>query len=206
MSVRQVENLVAHGKLTSPARGLIDPSSVDRFVVLHGRSRSRPWSMPTAWGAVALLSGAAAAWMGQSQRSRLKGRLREASADAVVAQTRARAATARYAGHPSAVTRLRAEIVDTGATSTRLGLTPSADVDGYVNDEALPELTRRFALVRDDSGQFTLRATTFPIEVVSELAAGADVLAALDLAESLDVRERQTGLGALAAALEALHG
>lgn len=55
-------------------------------------------------------------------------------------------------------------------------------------------------------GRIVLRATGFPIPTVRELADIGVVLAALDLAESLDVRERRAGLDALTDALEQLRG
>lgn len=64
----------------------------------------------------------------------------------------------------------------------------------------------RHGLIRDDTGNVTLRATSADLEVVRELISASDVLAALDLAESLDVRERRAGMIALERALEAFRG
>lgn len=58
---------------------------------------------------------------------------------------------------------------------------------------ALDALVTRHGLVHDDAGPFTLRATGMPLDVVAEIARAAPVLAALDLAESLDVRDRRRG-------------
>ncbi len=196
VSSRQVRHLAASGELRLLARGVVDEASVDRLLAVRGGSHRRAWSEQTAWGAVALLSGAEAAWMGESQRSRLKGRLRALSAAELVGLARGRAKARRYAGHGSTAARLRAEIIDTTEVAANLGLAETSAVDGYVEVEALEELVTRHGLIRDDSGIYTLRATTMDLAVVKELAQGT-VLAALDLAESLDVRERRVGLAGL---------
>ncbi|MGH3615197.1 MAG: hypothetical protein ACRDRK_21895 [Pseudonocardia sp.] len=64
----------------------------------------------------------------------------------------------------------------------------------------------RHALMSDDNGRFTLRVTVMDRDTVRELAEVSTALAALDLAESLDAREGQIGLDALAEALERLRG
>lgn len=200
VSSRQVRHLAASGELRLLARGVVDEASVDRLLAVRSGSHRRAWSEQTAWGAVALLSGLEATWMGESQRSRLKGRLRALSAAALVGLARGRAEATRYAGHASTAVRIRAEVIDTTDAATRLGLVETSAVDGYVGAESLDDLVARHGLIRHDSGTYTLRATTMDLIVVQELAQGF-VLAALDLAESLDVRERRVGLDALDDAL-----
>jgi hypothetical protein len=205
VSERQVRHLAASGELRLLARGAIDEGSVDRLLAVRGQSHRRAWSTATAWAAIALLSGVDAAWLGDSQRSRLKGRLRALSAEQLVERARDRAVTSRYAGHASTAVRLRAQVVDTTAAAARLGLAETPAVDGYVAADELDELVRRHALIRDDSGTYTLRATTMDLAVVQALAQGT-VLAALGLAESLDIRERRVGLDALDRVLADFHG
>ena len=205
VSSRQVRHLAASGELRLLARGVVDEVSVDRLLAVRSGSHRRAWSEQTAWGAVALLSGTDAAWMGESQRSRLKGRLRALSAAELVGQARGRAEASLYAGHASTAARLRAEVIDTTEAATRLGLVETSAIDGYVGAESLIELVMRHGLIRDDAGSYTLRATTMDLAVVAELAQGI-VLAALDLAESLDVRERRAGLDALDNALVGFRG
>ncbi|GAA4847145.1 hypothetical protein GCM10023221_27330 [Luteimicrobium xylanilyticum] len=205
VSTRQIQHLVAQGKLASPARGVIDTDSVDRFLATHGTERQRVWSEATAWGAVAILSGRPASWLGESQRSRLKGRLRGLAATEMVPRARDRADVMRYAGHSAALARLRDAIVDTSRAADRLGLAGTNNVDGYVSTEQRAQLVTKFALTPDITGRITLRCTTFPITTVRDLADTGVALAALDLAESLDVRERRAGLDGLTAALERLR-
>ncbi len=205
VSSRQVRHLAASGDLRLLARGVVDEASVDRLVVVRSGSHRRAWSEQTAWGAVALLSGADAAWMGESQRSRLKGRLRALSAAELVGLARGRAEASRYAGHASTATRLHADVIGTAEAAERLGLAETSAVAGYVAADSLNELVTRHGLLRDDGGNYTLRATTLDLAMVKDLAHGT-ALAALDLAESLDVRERRVGLDALDDALARFRG
>jgi hypothetical protein len=205
VSSRQVRHLAASGELRVLARGVVDEASVERLLAVRSGSHRRAWSEQTGWGAVALVSGADAAWMGESQRSRLKGRLRSLSAAELVALARGRAETSRFAGHASTATRLRAEVIHTTAAATKLGLAETSAVDGYVAADSLDELVTRHGLIRDDGGNYTLRATRMDLEVVKDLAQGT-VLAALGLAESLDVRERRVGLNTLDDALDRFRG
>lgn len=206
VSTRQVQHLTAQGDLRLLARGIIDETSIDRYLVTRGDSRRRAWSESTAWGAVALLSGRVPTWVGESQRSRLKARLRPLSAGELVGRARERAEVERYAGHASTVARLRSELIDTTQGAAKLGLAEVASVDGYLVKGQLEAAIARHRLVRDDGGQFTLRVTSMGLDVVGELAEAGTVLAALDLAESLDVRERQVGLDRLDEALGRFRG
>ncbi len=204
VTVRRVQHLAATGVLRSLARGVIDETSVDRYLAGRAGFRWRPWSEPTAWAAADLLSGRDAEWMGDSQRSRLKSRLRTLSAGELAGRARGRAVVWRYTGHPSTAGRLRGQVVE--PSTAALGLTATAAVDGYVAADALDALVARHGLVRDDAGPFTLRATGMPLAVVAAVAQAGPVLAALDLAGSLDVRERRAGGDALTGALERFRG
>jgi hypothetical protein len=99
-----------------------------------------------------------------------------------------------------------AEVIDTSRAAAALGLADGTSVDGYLATSELTALVARHALALDDNGRVTLRATTFNLDTIRELATMSTALAALDLAESLDARERQTGFDALTTALDRLHG
>lgn len=206
VSTRQVQHLIAQGELTALARGAIESESIDRFLAVRGERRTRAWSPETAWGAIAILSGLEASWMGGTQRSRLKARLRSLSATDLVDRARDRADALRYTGHSSVAERLRGAIVDTNSTRSRLGLAEANTVDGYVAANDLGDLERKFGLAPDTNGLITLRTTSFPIYTITRIAEAGTVLTALDLAGSLEVRERTAGLDALTDALEKLRG
>lgn len=206
VSTRQVQHLVVRGELRQVARGVLDGASVERLAAVRGGSHRRAWSEATAWGAVSLLSGSGAEWMGDTQRSRLRSRLRALDALALVERARERADVTRYRAHPSAGKYILGELVISGDASSRLGLVEANNIDGYLTAADVAGVVLRHGLIRDDEGRVALRATTMNLDVVRDLAQTSVVLAALDLAESLDVRERRAGLGALDLALEAFRG
>jgi hypothetical protein len=206
VSTRQVQYLVARGELRQVARGVLDDTSIERYVAVRGGSRRRAWAEATAWGAVALLSGADAEWMGDTQRSRLRSRLRRLDAAELVERARDRAEVTRYRAHSSAGRYLLGELVYAADAGSRLGLAETDNVDGYLASEDVNGLVSRHGLIRDDEGRVTLRATTMDLGVVRDLAKRSAVLAAIDLAESLAVRERRAGLDGLDRALEAFRG
>lgn len=206
VSTRQVQHLVARGELRSLARGVVDETSVERLLAVRRGSHTRAWAESTAWAAVALLSGREAGWLGESQRSRLRGRLRGLGAEELVERARGRASVTRYVAHRSAGERLRAELVDTTSAAERLGLAATNAIDGYLATTDLKAAAARHGLIRDDTGSVTLRATSMDLDVVRDVVSAGDVLAALDLAESLDVRERRAGVDALDRALGEFRG
>jgi len=206
VSTRQVQHLVARGELRSLARGVVDETSVERLLAVRRSSHTRAWAESTAWAAVALLSGQEAGWLGESQRSRLRGRLRGLGAEEVVERARGRAIVSRFVAHRSAGERLLAELVDTSSAAERLGLAATNAIDGYLATTEVNAVVSRHGLIRDDTGSVTLRATTRDLDVVRDLVSAGDVLAALDLAESLDVRERRAGIDALDRALGEFRG
>lgn len=206
VSTRQVQHLAASGELRVVARGLVDRTSLDRYLAARPASRRRAWSERTAWAAVALLSVRPAPWLGESQRSRLRATLRGMTADELLGRTRDRARAGWYAGHTSATARLRRDVVDTSAGALILGLTEADRLNGYLATADLAAVTSRHALLSDPGGRIVLRTTTHDLGLVAELAAADVVLSALDLAESLDPRERQIGLDGLAGALGRFRG
>ncbi|WP_141538657.1 helix-turn-helix domain-containing protein [Isoptericola jiangsuensis] len=206
VSTRRVQHLVASGHLRQVARGVVDEASVERLLAVRGASHVRAWSELTAWGAVAILSGAEADWMGERQRARLRARLRTITAGDLVERARNRAVVARYRAHPSSGRHLRAEIVHAAGLAGRLGLAETNAVDGYLAAKDVSGVVRRHGLMRDDEGRVTLRATTVDLDIVHDLIDRGTVLAALDLAESLDVRERRAGLDAIGDVLEGFRG
>jgi hypothetical protein len=206
VSTRQVQHLVARGELRQLARGVIDETSVERLLAVRQGSHKRAWSEATAWGAVSLLSGGDAEWMGETQRSRLRSRLRGLSATELVERARQRADVTRYRAHSSAGRHLLGILVYATNVAGRLGLAETNDVDGYIAAADVASVVRNHGLIRDDEGPVTLRATTMDLGIVRGLANRSVVLAGLDLAESLDTRERRAGLDALDRALEAFRG
>jgi len=207
VSPRHVQRLVAGGDLTAIGTDRIDAGSVAQWLAQREGRRVRAWEEPTAWAAVALLEGLPAPWLGQPQQSRLRSTLRNLDGAGLAARARNRADVLRYHAHPRALGRLAREMVASGATGSVGELTAAGDrLDGYVADAALAGLVSRFRLESDPGGGVVLRATDMNLDLVAALARGhGRVLAGLDLAGSIDVRERSTGRRILDRALAALR-
>lgn len=102
--------------------------------------------------------------------------------------------------------RLGTEVVDSGTSRGLSDLGDGVDdvVDGYVAASAVDSVADRHVLSTDRTGDLdvVLRATSFDLDVVRRIAEADEVLAGLDLATSLDVRERSAGVAVLADRLE----
>lgn len=207
VSVRQVQRLVKSGDVVSVGVDRVDAESVYRLQRERAGHRRRAWEEATAWGAIGLLSGVQVDWVGQAQRSRLKARLRLIEADVLVSAVRNRAIVHRFTAHRAAVTGLEQQLVASGGRAAFGDLTAatSTGVDGYIATTDLDRLVDEFVLATDGAGDVdvTVRTTSFDFAIVVAIAATGDTLAAVDLATSLDSRERAAGLGILTGQLEA---
>lgn len=205
VSVQHVRRLVDSGELSKVARGLIDRKSLDRYQLEHRQSRTRVWAEHTAWGAMTLLSGHDANWLGATQASRVRRTLREMTEPAeLIARTRDRARVHSYTAHTAALPRLRDKLAVTDlATLGIVDSTPDSGVDGYLATEALDSTVKALGLRADAGGNVTIRVTSFDFAVVSHLIANGRIVAAVDAAISVNPRIRGVGERALADVLDA---
>lgn len=199
LSTRQVANLVRSGALTGLTRGVLDATSVDHYDAID-RTGTQAWAERTAWAAVALLSRAEVVEVSPTVRSRLRRGLAGMTPAQVVERARNRASVTRWSAHPSTLRRLAAHVVEPSAVGLGLAAAARGRLDGYVGAADLGALVAEHGLRRDEDGPLTLRATTTDLRTVRTLAEHP-VLAALDLAASLDPRERSAGLRGLERAL-----
>jgi hypothetical protein len=213
ISVRQVQRLALSGALTQVGTvgrtKLIDAGSVQR-VKAQGLRRGRPWSTKTIAAALDLLAQGDTTRLSSIERKRLRGRLATMSAEDLVRATRFRADVRRYRASASFLDRVRSELALTGAAAidndiavaSEFGLARSANVtvEGYVDSKAADRLIRACHLVEDARGNVTLRVTA-----IDSLQTTNAIAVALDLAESLDPRERSAGLTFLRRRLETLQ-
>lgn len=202
IEARQVRALGEAGSITRVARGIFDRTSVERYRAERGAHRTRTWAEHTAWGAIAMLSGAAPLGLGDVQAHRLRATLRDVTDPAeLTVRLRDRATVATCSGHRSVVERVREELVVPGRE--RLGLVQDEKVvDGYIHKDHVADLVRRYRLVEDPTGPITLRYTGMDIKFVKYLARFNRTLAAVDAATSLDPRERGVGEQTLTSRLE----
>ncbi len=131
-------------------------------------------------------------------------------AEDLVRATSGRAEVSRYRASRSFLDRIRQSIELTGSSAVdarrdvagRFGLASAQRdaVDGYADRATTQHLIDRYHLVEDAGGNVTLRVADC-WKASGDVA--ADVVVALDLAESLDVRERSAGLALLTDRLEA---
>ena len=131
-------------------------------------------------------------------------------AEDLVRATSGRAEVRRYRASSSFLDRIRQSVTLTGSAAVDarrdvaglFGLASAQRdaVDGYVDRATVRHLVDLYHLVEDVGGNVTLRvADTW--NAVGDVA--DDVVVALDLAESLDVRERSAGLALLRTRLAA---
>ncbi len=202
VSQRHVNRLVADGQLDVVRKvagaNLLDPASVQRLGQTV-KNRGRVWSESTSWAALALLSGQQGVWLAPSQVTRLKHRLRKMDADDVQYFTRKRATTRRFRLTPGARDRFVAEVVATGTTALEhgnqlreFGLSLARrNVEGYVLEEDIESLVEEFSMMHDPEGNVILRGVTIGDAFIGDTAPVAAV--AVDLMDSLDIRERAAG-------------
>ena len=193
VEARQVRVLAETGSITRVARGIFDRMSVERYRAERGSGRTRTWAERTAWGAIAMLSGAAPLDLGDVQTYRLRAALLEITDPAELAmRLRDRATVTTWSGHRSVVERVREELVIPGRK--RLGLVEDDTiVDGYIHADRIADAVRRYRLSEDTTGSITLRYTDMDIDFITYLATFNRTLAAVDAATSLNPRERGVG-------------
>lgn len=205
---RHVARLGGLGHLRYVGRGLVERASVVEDLQEREYSRTRAWDEETAWAAVALLSGIKVDWLGQTQTSRLRSRLRriaenDVGAHELIGRTRNRADIRTYESHGFLAARLRKEVVAVSRRGLGLSDARKEHVDGYINHAHLGELEKRYGLQRDVRGLMTLRATTFDLRTIKRITTkGNGALAALDASGSRDAREHGVGSRALTTYLE----
>jgi hypothetical protein len=202
VSTRHARRLADSGAVSRVARGLLDRASVDRYLQSQRQGRTRAWAEHTAWGAVAILAGRDAGWLGDTQASRLRHALREITdADDLLTRVRDRAEVRYFEAHRAALPRLRAVVTTTDMGL--LGITDAVDesLDGYLAAGDLDDLVHSLGLRAEAAGSVTLRVTGFDFDLVRELV-GTSVVAALDSATSTDPRLRGVGHRVLSELLE----
>lgn len=206
VSMRQVQRLTASGALSQSGNvgrsHLIDAQSVHRLKV-RGAGRGRPWESETIAATIELLTDGETARLTSFARGRLRHRLSGMLADQLVRATRMRADVRRYRSSVSFFEQVKGAVIPTGSAAVdsdftlarKFGLAGSNRdiVDGYLDEKSAQRLVRECHLAEADDGNVTLRVTK-----IEALPRASAVLVALDLAESLDTRDRSAGLAYLA--------
>lgn len=202
VSQRQARNLAAHGEIGLITRGVVDAESVSIFLRNRGQVARRVWSEETAWAAIGLLAGEDISWLGATQASRLRKQVSGMDAAELTSRIRNRATIHRFDGHRSVTSRVAEQLVSGAAL---IGdLTVERGVDGYLDEDRLADLVDRLRLRTAGNGAITIRATHHLSEAENIAARDTELLAAVDLATSVDAREREAALTVLADRVAAL--
>ena len=214
ISLRRVQEFVESQQLDARMVGgryLVEAQSVARIGQLT-RGVGRAWSPGTAWAALATLSGQPVDWLAAAQMSRVRHRLRRASADEVQGLARFRAAVHRFDASDDVVIEMRNRMVATGLSAIdgeesqdRFGLAsaPQRGVDGYLATDDLARTVAELHLIADPRGELIVRAVKSV--AAGAFAAGDTPLAAVavDLMDSLDSRAASAGRRTLEGLLRA---
>ncbi len=203
VSVHEARRLARAGDLLIVERVgqamLLDVASVHR-AASRSRIRGRLWEPRTAWAAVDLLNGGTAAWISYAARYKLRTKLATLSAEQFNALARRRAVALDFRASVSYLAEIQQALVPSGVADTQrsdvdFGLAGGGErVEGYTDATGLAEVLVAFDLRADTAGNVTVHETGF----TDGLSAGSSAaLTALDLSDSLDVRERSAGLRVL---------
>lgn len=187
-----------------------------RKALISGGAKSRAMTARTAWAAAALADGGQATWITASERTRLRGRLRQ-HGDVTALATYQRWLTSRQAS----VTRYRVAdrdladllhadgVVATGLTAARaydLGLGTSGQADIYVTRDLARRLVKDFFLIASDQGNLTVRVVdgTWHLDAARQVngqLVTPRLITAMDLLAQRDARSSASGRDLLATTL-----
>jgi hypothetical protein len=212
VGTRQVQRLAATGAITQVGSigrvKLLDAHSVQRLK-LQKTGRGRPWTQASIELALVLLTKGDTHLGTTIERSRTRKRLMNITAEELVQAMRRRAVVRRYRASESFLDQVTARVMLTGASAIDsnyqlaqefgLAMKASDSVDGYISEKSVRQLTKSCQLVEDATGNVTLRETDMKVLLKGNFQS---LIVALDLAGSLDARQRAAGLRFITELLE----
>lgn len=226
VSTQRVSALCSNHLLTTYAFGsrkiLISLDSVNRYKQQNSKS-GRAYAPTLAFAALFMLSGCEVSWINRQQKYRIETYLQSITQQELVNRSKNRAKTMEYWCRKSRLAELSKHLILSAATGnmhTQFQLTQTDEIEGYVSSNNLGDLINKFHLKKSEDGadssiiNVRLRiiddSEVFDFirqNVSSNITEGTQessaksfmpiAVCAADLAESLDVRERQTGLNML---------
>lgn len=215
VSTRQVQRLAANGTIAQVGSvgrvKLLDARSIQQLKI-RKTGRGRPWSQESIELALEFLHTGDSTSGTSVERARTRKRLATISAEGLVQAMRRRAVVWRYRASESFLEQVAQAVTLTGTSAVdadaalahEFGLAGAAgkSVDGYISEKAAKQLIRATHLVEDANGNVTLRVTDMKILLKGQFEF---LVVALDLSESLDARQRATGLTYLESQLKAFR-
>lgn len=209
----RVRALIRTGHLKAVRHGrdwLIDEQSLELLVNRPRPATHRPFSARVAWAAAQEAAGATSPWVSSSERSRVRGRLRDGSSTDVWRARLARRSAyfQRYRIHSENLALLRNDDRAHESGFAR-GVTPDLEVVGgshllWCACGDLDDLVRAHGLLMSSSPNVALRCLPKSVD----LEAGVRVpplIAAADLCDEGDARSVRAGERLLAQAIESFE-
>lgn len=225
VSTQRVSALCSNHLLTTYTFGsrkiLISLDSVNRYKQQNSKS-GRLYAPTLAFAALFMLSGCEVSWINRLQKYRIEAYLRSITPQDLVNRSKNRAKTMEYWCRKSRLAELSNHLILSAATGnmhSQFQLTQTDKIEGYVSSNNLGDLINKFHLKKSEDGidssiiNVKLRVIDFKVfdfirqNSSSRITEGTQessvksfmpiAVCAADLAESLDVRERQAGLNKL---------
>lgn len=226
VSTQRVSTLCSNRSLTAYTFGsrkiLISLDSVNRYKQQNSKS-GRAYAPSLAFATLFMLSGCEVSWINRQQKYRIEAYLRSISPQELVSRSKNRAKTMEYWCRKSRLAELSKHLILSAATGnmhSQFQLTQTDKIEGYVSSNNLGDLINKFHLkksedgvdssiinlrlrVIEDSEVFDFISQNVSSRITEETRATSIksfmpiAVRAADLAESLDVRERQAGLSKL---------
>ena len=223
VSTQRVSTLCSNHLLTTYTFGrrkiLISLDSVNRYKQQNYKS-GRAYAPSLAFAALFMLSGCEVSWINRQQKYRIEAYLRSITPQELVNRSKNRAKTIEYWCRKSRLAELSNHLILSAATgnmSSQFQLIKTDKIEGYVSSN---NLVNKFHLkksedgadssiinvrlrVIEDSDVFDFIRQNVSSRITEETRATSTksfmpiAVCAADLAESLDVRERQAGLNML---------
>lgn len=226
VSTQRISALCSNHLLTTYTFGsrkiLISLDSVNRYKQQNSKS-GRAYAPSSAFAALFILSGCKVSWINRQQKHRIEAYLRSISPQELVSRSKNRAKTMEYWCSKSRLAELSDNLIlsaATGSMHSQFQLTQTDKIEGYISSIKLEDLINKFHLKNSEDGVSSSMANVklrviedskvfdfISQNVSSRINEDAQVtsaksfmpiaVCAADLAESIDVRERQAGLNIL---------
>ena len=226
VSTQRVSALCSNHLLTTYTFGsrkiLISLDSVNRYKQQNYKS-GRAYAPSLAFAALFMLSSCEVSWINRQQKYRIEAYLRSITPQELVNRSKNRSKTIEYWCRKSRLAELSNHLILSSATGnmrSQFQLTQSDKIEGYISSNNLEDLVNKFHLknkedgvdgsiinvklrIIEDSKVFDFINQNLSSRITEDTRATSEksfmpiAVCAADLAESLDVRERQAGLNKL---------
>lgn len=209
VGAHNVGRLVRAGELSSvrtAGGAMLIPAVEVRAYAQLRKGKGRPLAPATAFAALWELSGFEADWLDYAQSRRLRARLLSVTPEDLAWQARRRARVVMYRCDASFLEAAVGMVSRSGRSCLgEFGLVGSSEaVEGYVCADELDAVVDACFMMPDPSGNVELHVAEWLPEGVGAVMPAA--VSAVDLAASLDARERAAGLIALEGMLNGYTG